>query len=379
MKSHQNSEPNASPYTLPGSAFVVLTGNINDGKTFQMTRLLEATDETGAPIVAPILVITAEASGEGTAGDFYADPSRCLVWGATTCDDAFDILGKVFPEGRGPLTLGEARMEQWKAACELAKASKQAQPPAPAKTARDGVIIRAVAVDSISTLYAGQMTKVGNDARAKGGPGAKLMKSAEASAREQAKVAAPRCIALIDRLNGITQRHRGTLVIVACHVRKQVEQMTTGGPGTGEALEIHRSVVGWAPDLGRPEEVRAGVLATGYAALWQHLAAKANIIWHLFAVAPDFRQVALKDINAGGLAPTYGAITMRGHFATLGQVMWVKRQGGDGWLGFFDALPPYWHASAPWEHSETYPTPDLGAVLSHCVAAWRERQQGVAA
>jgi hypothetical protein len=373
MQSHQNSEPNASPYALPGSAFVVLTGNINVGKTYQMTRLLEATDEAGSPIVAPILVITGESSGEGTAGDFYADPSRCLVWGATTCDDAFDILGKVFPEGRGPLTLGEARMEQWKSACELAKASKQTQPPAPAKTPRDAMLVRAVAVDSISTLYAGQMVKVGNDARAKGGA-AKAMKSAEASAREQAKVAAPRCIALIDRLNGITQRHRGTLVVVACHVRKQVEQSTSAEG------EMFRAVVGWAPDLGRPEEVRAGILATGYSALWQHLAAKANIIWHLFAEAPDFRQVPLAELNTReGMAPTYGAITMRGHFAKLGQVMWVKRQGGDGWLGFFDRLPPYWHKSAPWEHGDAYPTPDLGAVLSHCVAAWRERRQGAAA
>lgn len=372
MQSHQNSEPNASPYALPGSAFVVLTGNINDGKTYQMTRLLEATDEVGAPIVAPILVITAEASGEGTAGDFYADPSRCLVWGATTCDDAFDILGKVFPDGRGPLTLGEARMEQWKAACELAKASKQAQPAAPAKTPRDGVIIRAVAVDSISTLYAGQMVKVGNDARAKG-PAAKAMKSAESSSREQAKFAAPRCIALIDRLNGITQRHRGTLVVVACHVRPALTEMTSGDG------ESSRFVDGWSPGLGRSEPVMQGIAATGYPALWQHLAAKANIIWHLFAVTPDLRQVPVEKINSVDLRPTYGAITLRAKYATLGDVMWVKRQGGAGWLGFFDELPPYWHASAPWKYAETFPSPNLGAVLSHCVATWRSGQATAAA
>lgn len=354
-------------YNLPGSAFVVLTGNINDGKTWQMTRLLEATGEDGEPLVAPILVIPAESSGEGTAGEFYADPSKCLVWGAATADDAFDILGKVFPDGRAPLTLGEARRAQWEAACELAKASKQPQPPAPVKTARDHLPIRAVAVDSASTLYAGQMAKVGNDAR-KAGPATKTMKGAEASMREQAKVAMPRMIALIDRLNGITQRNRGTLVVVACHVRKQVEVMKTGDG------DVIRSVVGWAPDLGRPEEVRAGILATGYSTLWQHLAAKANIAWHLFSVAPDFRAVSKGDINTTDLRPTYGAVTMRGTFADLGQVMWVKRQGGGGWLGFFDALPPYWHASAPWEHSDTYPTPDLGAVLSHCVATWRAGQ-----
>lgn len=360
-------------YNLPGSAFVVLTGNINDGKTYQMTRLLEATGEDGEPLVAPILVIPAESSGEGTAGEFYADPSKCVVWGASTADEAFDILGKVFPDGRSPLTLGEVRRAQWESTCELAKASKQPQPPAPEKTSRDHLPIRAVAIDSASTLYAGQMTKVGNDARS-AGKAAKAMKGAEASMREQAKVAMPRMIALVDRLNGITQRNRGTLVVVACHVRKQVEQIKTGGVG-GEPVEIHRSVVGWAPDLGRPEEVRAGILATGYSTLWQHLAAKANIIWHLFSVAPDFRSVGKGDINTTDMRPTYGAVTMRGTFADLGQVMWVKRQGGGGWLGFFDALPPYWHASAPWEHSDTYPTPDLGAVLSHCVASWRQGQE----
>lgn len=368
MQSHQH----ASTYALPGSVFFILTGNINDGKTHQMRSLLEAVDDAGDPIVAPVLFIAAEASGEGTAGDFYADPSLCLVWGAQTCDDASDILDHVFPPGRGPLTLGEARRVQWEAACEIAKASKQPPPPAPKPTSRDGMIIRAVAVDSISTLYAGQMVKVGNAARAKGGT-AKMMKSAEASSREQAKVAAPRCIALIDRLNGITQRNRGTLVVVACHVRKQVEQSTSSDG------EVFRAVVGWAPNLGRPEEVRAGVLATGFSELWQHLAGKANIAWHLFAVTPDFRQVPMAEINTRRMAPTYGAITMRGHYAALGQVMWVKRQGGAGWLGFFDELPPYWHESAPWEHGDVYPSPDLGAVLSHCVRTWRERQATAAA
>lgn len=359
-------------YALPGSAFFILTGNINDGKTYQMASLLKATDEAGEPLVAPVLLITAEASGEGTAGDFYADPSLCIVWGAQTCDDASDIIDRVFPTNRGPLTLGEARRAQWEAACEMAKASKQPPPPAPEPTSRDRMVIRAVAVDSISTLYAGQMVKVGNAARAKGGT-SKTMKSAEASSREQAKVAAPRCISLIDSLNGITQRHRGTLVVVACHVRKQVEQAQSSEG------EVFRSVVGWAPDLGRPEEVRAGVLATGYSALWQHLAAKANIAWHLFTVSPDFRMVPAAEINTRGMAPTYGAITMRAHYATLGQVMWVKRQGGAGWLGFFDELPPYWHESAPWDHSDVYPSPDLGAVLSHCVRTWRERQAASAA
>lgn len=365
----QQSAAQAPTYNLPGSAFVVLTGNINDGKTYQMTRLLEATGEDGEPLVAPILVIPAESSGEGTAGEFYADPSKCVVWGAATADEAFDILGKVFPDGRAPLTLGEVRRVQWEAACELAKASKQPNPPPPEKTSRDHLPIRAVAIDSASTLYAGQMAKVGNDAReANKNSRVKAGKDASVNTRDQARIAAPRMIALIDRLNGITQRNRGTLVVVACHVRKQVEVMTTGD---GETI---RQVVGWAPNLGRPEEVKAGILATGYGELWQHLASKANIVWLLFASAPDFRMLPRDKLNVSGLHPEYGAITMRGMYPDLGQVMWVKRQGGSGWLGFFDELPPYWHASAPWEHSETYPTPDLGAVLSHCVATWRQGQ-----
>lgn len=366
-------------YALPGSAFVILTGNINDGKTHQMKSLLEAVGEDGEPLVAPVLMLIAEASGEGTAGDFIADESLCLVWGVHTADDADDVLAKVFPPNRGPLTLGEARRLKWEADCEIAKASKQAPPPPPKPTKRDHMVIRAIGVDSGSTLYASQMVKFGNEAReANRGQNVKRGKDTSTNTRDQAKLAAARMVALIDRLNGITQRHRGTLVVVACHVRRQIEQMTTGGPGTGSPLEVHRDVVGWAPDLGASEAVRAGVLATGYSATWQHLAAKANIIWHLFSVAPDFRQVQKTDINTRGYRMTYGAITMRGNYPE-GQVMWVKRQGGSGWLGFFDELPPYWHESAPWEHSEVYPSPDLGAVLSHCVRTWRERQATAAA
>lgn len=364
-------------YDLPGSAFVVLTGNTNDGKSYQMERLMSATiGDDGRPLVGPVLLLSAEASSEGTAGELMADESLCLVWPVTTCDEALDALGTVFPEGRPPLTLGEARRKHHEAKCAEAKAAGQPAPPAPAPTARDAWPIRGIAVDSISTLYAGQMASVGNAARKPGAPRTdKAMKSAEVSMREQAKLAMPRAIALIDRLSGVGQRHRGTCIVVACHVRKQIEQMKTSDG------EVFRSVVGWAPDLGRPEEVKAGILATGYSALWQALAFKANLVWHLFAVAPDFRQVPIAELNkpGPGRTPTFGAITMRGTYPDLGQVGWVKRQGGGGWLGFFDSLPPYWHPSAPWEMSADFPSPDLGAALVHCVESWRERQSGGAA
>jgi hypothetical protein len=120
--------------------------------------------------------------------------------------------------------------------------------------------------------------------------------------------------------------------------------------------------------------VRAGCLATGYSALWQNLAFKANVIWHLFAVTPDFRQIPRAKVNEANMRPTFGAITMRGKYADLGDVSWVKRQGGDGWLGSFDSLPPYWHPDAPWDGGDQWPGPDLGAVLAHCVSVWRKGQ-----
>lgn len=362
-------------YDLPGSAFIVCTGNTNDGKSYQEERLLAA-EIDGRPLIAPVLMLVASASTEGPAGEIMSDESMCLVWPVTTCDDALDALTTCFPEGRTPLTLGEARAKHHEKKAAEAKAGGLPPPPAPRPTPRDAWPLRAVAVDEISALYSGQMASVGNAARKPGGAKPeKVMKSAEVSMREQAKVAMPRCIALIDRLSGICQRHRGTLVFVACHVRKQIEQMKTSDG------EVFRSVVGWAPDLGRPEEVKAGVLATGYSTLWQTLAFKANNIWHLFSIAPDLQQVPLAEINrpGPGRRPTYGAITMRGTYPTIGHVGWVKRQGGDGWLGFFDELPPFWHPSAPWEHGEDFPSPDLGAVLVQCVQSWRERQRGGAA
>lgn len=361
-------------YALPGSLFIVLTGNINDGKTWQMTRLLTAEDESGAPLVAPVLVLIAESSGEGTAGEFLAAADRCLVWGCVTCDDALDALATVFPEGRPPLTLGEARAALHALKVAEAKAAGMPAPPAPVVTQNDRMPIRAVACDSISTLYAGQMAHVGNAGRkpGAGAPPAKAGKDISTNTRDQAKLAAPRCVALIDRLSGLTQRHRGTLVVVACHVRPQSATMKVG---EGPSAEVITNVVGWAPSLGSPKDVQAGILATGFAATWQHLAAKANIIWHLFTVLPDFRRIGKDQINAGPAMPTFGAITARGYYADLGLVAWVKRQGGDGWLGAFDALPPYWHESAPWDGGHQWPSPDLGAVLQHCVASWRERMR----
>jgi hypothetical protein len=39
---------------------------------------------------------------------------------------------------------------------------------------------------------------------------------------------------------------------------------------------------------------------------------------------------------------------MRGTYPKLGPVLWPKRQGGEGWLGWFDLVPRVWHPDVPW-------------------------------
>ena len=95
--------PPPSPlYSLPGSAFFILTGQQGQGKSHQEMQLLMAKTPAGDFALAPIVILLAESSGEGTMGELIADESLCLVWPVTSCDDALQATRTLFPEGTEP-------------------------------------------------------------------------------------------------------------------------------------------------------------------------------------------------------------------------------------------------------------------------------------
>ena len=381
-------------YDLPSSAFIILTAQNNNGKSRQIGRAISArVPGTDRPAVAPCLLLMAEASGEGTLGDVIGDPSLVMPWGVTTCDEAIEVLRLVFPEGRAPLTLREC----WKANVEWHKKhGRTAVDPHAADMMERALrgptadtIIRSLAVDSITTLHLGQMGWIRDlairEAQRVGKHGTSGKDLAN-DRKRQAGLAAGPAESLTNMLSGIAVRHRGMLVMVACHTRAQTEVTIVGTDEHGRGGEKVETVVGEAPDFGAPKGVRAGCFATGYGAPWMHLHAKATAVWHLFATTPKLQTTSLADINSGDVSVKFGAITMRGTYPGLGQVGWPKRQGSAsrGWLSWFDTLPPYWHPEATWPdqaafveqaraagcHSaETYAGgPDLGLVLEVCLA-----------
>lgn len=381
-------------FDLPGSLFVVNTGQGNNGKTYQMMRLLQAVvPGTTRPAVAPTLMLVVEASAEGTAGDLLADESACLVWPVATFEEAQRVLTTCFPWGLPPLTLAEARRAKHKVDCERAAAAKRPAPPPPGPTARDSWPLRSVGVDSVSTLHRAQKAAISNAAREESarkhrGRGATEYVAPSISGRDLendqkrvAGLAARPAQDFVDALSALTARYRGLLVVVSCHTRPQVEVSVIGGDESGKGGERTEAVVGEAPDFGAPKAVKASVLATGYADLWNTLHAKANICWHLYAKIPDLLKSPEGVLNDEGKDVTFGAVTMRGLYPGLGQVGWPKRQGG-GWLRYFDVAPRVWRAGLPWpgeegflQSIETLPSardyqggPDQGLLLELCLS-----------
>lgn len=375
-------------YDLPGSAFVILTAATNTGKSLQMLRAFNArVPGSQARAVTPTVLLYAEASTEGTMGEFMADPSLCLPWAVRTCDEAMDALRIVFPEGRGPLTLGEARRAWHDQQTARARATKgAAPPPALAVTASDHLPIRSLGVDSVSTLHEGQMNWVRDNS---GGSRSTNGRDLSNDRKRQAGLAAGPTNSLVDMLSGVTIRNRGMLTIVACHTRKQEEIAIIGADANGKGGERVAEVIGEAPDFGAPTPVRAGCSSTGYSALWAHLAAKANAIWHLYRIEPDLRRVA--DVNAPDAGVIrHGAITMIGNYPSVGKVLWAKRQGGAGWLTWFDQAPRMWDRAVAWADDKDFRAelarsgcasasgpdpydggPHLGAVIELCIAQAR--------
>ncbi len=393
-------------FDLPGPVFIINTAQGNNGKTFQMMRLLMAVvPGTDRPAVAPALVLVVEASTEGTAGELLADESMCLVWPVATFEEAQRVLTKCFPYGLAPCTLGEARCLKHGDDTEKAKAAKRPLPPPPKPTPRDSWPLRSVAVESISSLHRAQKTAISNAAReetaqkfrAKLRPGqapeyvapSTSGRDLENDQKRVAGLAARPAQDFVDALSALTVRHRGMLVVVACHTRPQIEVSVVGANERGQGGEKSEKAIGEAPDFGAPKAVAAGVLATGYADLWNVLYAKANIAWHLFARIPDFQRETMSNVNTAEQDVVFGAVTARGRYPELGLVGWVKRQGGEGWLKYFDAAPKIWAPGVPWApdaeegfrefvaglpSAETWNGgPDMGLLLELCL---REHADG---
>lgn len=371
---------------LPCSYFAVLTGPVGVGKSYQVNSLLKATLADGEPVAAPGLYVLAEASAEGTAGETLLDESRALVWPAADCEDALEAVRTCFPPS-GPLTLGAARKAL--AAFLVRRAEDAKQPPPPAATiaalqrptARDGVHLRSLAVDTMSTLYKGSVVtgrrKLQEEAEAKNRGKAGKRGAAFNDDRQNNAYAARVCKDLIDALNGAT-RHRGLVVVATVHTGPATELLTLGGGEGGGQAETKAVVVGECPALGSVKDVQAGIVATAFSATWDSLAAKANTIWHCFETLPQMANVQSVNVNAvaDSLTDLQGVITRRGTYPGRGPVTWVKRQGGEGPLGVFASLPAVWHKDYPCDPSisAVSPTPDLGKVLAWAVDQWRAEQ-----
>jgi hypothetical protein len=366
---------------LPQSFFAVMTGAINSGKSFQLASVLTA-EVDGERFALPCAVLLAESSGEGTLGEVLLDPGACVVWPCSNCEQATEALVALFPYA-GPLTLGAAKQAAHAAlvrrnaeqAAKDPKAERPAPPPAPVAHPNDGKPLRALAVDTASTLYNGSekqayrmfLEQAGGKATVKpGGKGSEYN-----DPRESHKMAAKRCGDMLDRLNGIAMAHRGLLVLVSCHTGPAMQAQSNGEP----------VCVGEVPILGGPKLMAANVDVPGFSTTWDALAAKANVVWHCFETVPDFRGAAtIQDINARAAeadaegAACRGVITRKGKFPALGTVLWVKRQGGDGPLGIFAQLPAYWHPAVqvPDYITAASPTPNLGRVLAYAIVAHRK-------
>jgi hypothetical protein len=335
MSPMTTTQPPATRRPLPGSLFFIFTGQGNNGKTEQMMRLMSSRWPDGTPAIAPFLLLVCEASTEGTAGPVIDDESMCLVWPVADFDEAKAVLAVVFPEGKPPLKLRDARLARQRSV----PGNKQVNP---ARVHTDELPIGGVAVESASTLLRAQKTMVRETAREEGKKFSVSGKALENDQKRIAGIATGPAQDFVDALSGVSVRNRGVVVCVAVHTKAQIQLVKTDT----ESKEI---AVGEAPDFGAAKVLEAGKKVNPYSDLWNALNAKANIGWHLFGDAPDFTaEDDLSQVNRPGKDVLFGAVTMRGRYPFLGAVLWPKRQGGEGWLSEFDRVPRVWSPDVPW-------------------------------
>lgn len=376
-------------FVLPSSLFLIVTGQGNNGKSYQLSRLLRARSLGGEHACLPAVVLRAESSSEGTMGDLLADDERVLSWPAPNCDDAIAALKALFPAGQGPVTFGAARRFRWQQAADKARAAKSPPPPEPAKGPLDHLPVRAVFAESLSKMYKGQADRVRDDfnnQRSGSGKGRQSVsgKDQENNNMRVHNLATGRATVLVDHLNACSEHQ--VLIAAAVHTRGAEESTIIG---EGAMAENVKRVVGEAPDFGAPKAVARGLYANGYAPLWNHLATSANVIAHAYATTHDFSAAGLEDINASDpdYDPKFGLVCTRGTYPGLGYVGWSKRQECNGWLGNFALAPRLWHPDVPWQgreafvdHARGLPSflrpdgseydgdPDLGLLLESCLA-----------
>jgi len=361
---------------LPQSVAIAITGAVNSGKTWQILSLLTA-EVDGEPIATPTLYILAEASAEGTAGEVLLDPSRCCVWPATDCEEALDAVLACFPDS-GPLTLGEAKAKAYAYVVKRAASEHRVPPPPPKPSARDGELL-----DTMSTLYAGSAITGGRHLKKEAeekakrsiGPRAGKKDAPWNDPRNLGLYAAKQCGDLIDRLNGVTQHHRGLILLCTVHTCPAVEIMS-GAEGEPPTM----MAVGETPNLGAAKPVKAGLNIPSYSATWNSLAAKMNIIWHCIEDVPNFDRTRREEINSGP-GCIHAVITAKGkNYPNVGTVLWAKRQGGEGPLGIFNELPAYWHQDVPCDPAIATISsgPSIGAALAYATKVWRAQQQTAA-
>ena len=363
---------------LTQSLFVVITGAVGAGKTEQIHSLLKAKVDDEC-IATPTLYILAEDSAWGTAGEVLLDPSRSVVWPAADCEQARKAVDACFPDS-GPVTLGEAKAKMYKAAVELSVVEERRPPPPPDASPNDHVTMRSVVADTASTLYKGSVVtglrKLEAETKAENRGRAGKKDAPYNDARMGHGYAARVCGDFIDRLNRASMSHRGLITMVTVHTGPAVVSIS-GGPG-----EPTQDVVcGEAPMLGSTKKVQAGLCVPGFSVTWNALAAKANVIWHAFASVPDMANVRLADLNAFAAAnpSKHGVVTRRGSYPGLGQIMWVKSQGGEGPLGIFTQLPAMWHPdAAPDGVPGISVGPDLGKVVAYAMQSYRDEQRAAA-
>ncbi len=348
-------------YSLPGSFFFVATGAVSSGKTYQAKQAVAASLD-GENLFGPCLYLQAEPSSEGTAAELFADPDLCVVVPAKDCDAALDALIAAFPS-TGPATVAE--MRAW--VDKTFPGVVHQPPPSKAGGARR---LRSVIDDTMTTQYEGQQMvegrKAAEETDKKSRP--KFNQAPENNFRELARRATLRLVNLIDRLNGITQEHRGTLVIVSVHTQPRAEMSID--PATREG---RKRQIGEAPSLGAPLDVKEGLVSVSAAKNWDKLAAKANMIWHMYPDIPNVAQFGAdpSQINrafSDGLRTRYAAVTSRMlGVPQVGDVPWAKRQSGAGWMSIIgETMPALWHP----DYCD-FGQPDLGVVLTEAVRRYR--------
>lgn len=357
----------ATNYALPGSLTIVLTGDTGSGKTRQLAEAFSAKDDAGEDLFAPVAYVKAESSSEGTADALLADPSRCVLVDVPNLDLEVcrQILLDLFPPG-APVTVDEAHAIVHRHKMKAAEEGRGPRPTAPSPVQGGQRRLRGIAVETLTTIYKGQIETERRKAEAQEKANgkdreAKYGQLASRNTRELAKRAQVPFVSLVAQVAEISNRHRGVLQIITVHHRPRFESYRDSNG------EQQKRIIGVAPDVGYVPDVAEGIAVVAQSSNWDVLAAKANMIWAMCQKIPSLATVAAGQANnayVAGHRPKFCAVTSRFlDVPGLGHVLWAKRQEGAGWASVFGQVPPLWDpdACAGYHLGDG---PELGRVLA---------------